>query len=221
MLGRQPRSIGLCRERDANVTHPTCPEPSEQPQFPGPDPLSPEEWRVLRSGLEIMARRALGAGPAAEDAVQETLARALTALRANRLEQRDKLGAFVAGIARHVIADVQRERQRVVPLPPDFADPSAPPDPLTQLLSQAERQRVRRGLASLSAADREVLRLSYFEGLTPAEIARRMAEPAPRIRKRKSRALDRLRRVLQRADRLLSRSRADPDETRGGVAIDE
>jgi DNA-directed RNA polymerase specialized sigma24 family protein len=38
-----------------------------------------------------------------------------------------------------------------------------------------------------------VLRLSFYEGLAPAEIAERLAEPAPRVRKRKARALDRLR----------------------------
>lgn len=202
------------------MTHLTDAEPTEPSPPSGSDPLSAEEWAVVRSGVEIMALRALGQGPASEDAVQETLARALAALRANRLEQRDKLGAFVAGIARHVIVDLQRERHRVIPFPSDVPDPRAPPDPLTQLVSEAEREQVRRGLAALSVVDREVLHLSYFEGLTPAEIAERMAEPAPRIRKRKSRALDRLRRVLHRTEAPRSRSRADPDETRGGVAND-
>jgi len=217
---RRTSFFWLCRHRDSSVTHQMDPEPAEQTPSLGPDPLSAEDWGVLRSGLEIMARRALGDGAAAEDAVQETLARTLTALRANRLERREKLGAFVAGIARHVIADLHRERSRVVPLLPGAADAGAAPDPLARLVSDGERRRVRRGLAALSETDREVLRLSYFEGLSPAEIARRVAEPAPRIRKRKSRALERLRRVLARPITHMSRSGTGPDKTRGDVAAD-
>lgn len=52
---------------------------------------------------------------------------------------------------------------------------------------------------ALPAADRELLRLSYFEGLEPAQIAERMGEVATRVRMRKSRALDRLRRAFLEA----------------------
>lgn len=212
--------LWFCRLRGTSVTHVTDPDSPKNSPAPGTDPLSAAEWGVLRSGLEIMARRALGGGAAAEDAVQETLSRALVALRANRLEQRERLGAFVAGIARHVIADAHRERGRTVPLSPEAGDPCEPPDPLARLVSEAERQRVRRGLAALSEVDREVLRLSYFEGLSPTEIAQRVAEPAPRIRKRKSRALERLRRLLSGTGAPVSRLRLSPDKTRRDVATE-
>ncbi len=162
----------------------------------------PEVIERLRLGLQIMALRALGDPEAAEEAVQETLVRALEALRDGRVGDPEKLGAFVRGIARHVIADIHRARQRAAPL---HAMPGAGPhstgdDPLTALITAEERERVRLALTQLSARDREILRLSFFEGLGPVDIAERSGEPALRVRKRKSRALSRLRRALLRKE---------------------
>ncbi len=155
----------------------------------------------LRLGLQIMALRALGDPEAAEEAVQETLVRALEALRDGRPRDPEKLGAFVRGIARHVIADAHHARQRSAPLDavPETQHGAGGNDPLSALISDEERDSVRRALARLSAADRDILHLSFFEGLTPLEIAERLGEPALRIRKRKSRALRRLREAFSRA----------------------
>ena len=69
-------------------------------------------------------------------------------------------------------------------------------DPLAALVSAAERARLRDALARLSHGDCELLRLSFFEAVTPTQLARRLGEPVERIRKRKSRALERLRRAF-------------------------
>ena len=66
-------------------------------------------------------------------------------------------------------------------------------DPLSLIISKQQREQLRVALADLSATDQEILHLSFFEGLSPAEIADHLNEPAERIRKRKSRALLRLR----------------------------
>jgi RNA polymerase sigma factor (sigma-70 family) len=149
----------------------------------------------LRPGLELLALRTLGSIDASREAVQETLARAVVALANGQPSDLDKLPAFVAGIARHVIVDMVRAARRVVPLDalPAGDPPSSSADALSALVSAAERSRVRAALALLPAPDRELLRLCYFEGLTPGEIAARLGEPAGRVRKRKSRALERLR----------------------------
>lgn len=154
----------------------------------------------LRLGLQIMALRALGDPEAAEEAVQETLVRALEALRDDRPRDPKKLGAFVRGIARHVIADACSARRRTAPLDavPESERVTSDDDPLSVLISDEERSGVRRALAQLSPADRDILHLSFFEGLNPAEIAERLGEPALRIRKRKSRALRRLREAFSR-----------------------
>jgi RNA polymerase sigma-70 factor (ECF subfamily) len=154
----------------------------------------------LRLGLQIMALRALRDPDAAEEAVQETLVRAVEALRDGRPGNPEKLGAFVRGIARHVIADVHRTHQRTTHLQdtPQAMHPTSGDDPLAALITAEERDHVRAALTQLSAGDREILQLSFFEGLTPVEIAERLGEPPLRIRKRKSRALNRVRRALLR-----------------------
>ena len=161
-------------------------------------PLEPDELDRLRAVLEIMAVRALGDMDAAEEAVQETLTRALQALRDGRLKEPDKLGAFVRGIARNVISEQIRDRKRLTELKTDPHSGTLPrsPDPLDLLISQDEEQRVHGAMSELAQSDQEILRLSFFEGLTPTDLAERLGEPAERIRKRKSRALARLRRAF-------------------------
>jgi len=154
-----------------------------------------EALERLRPGLQLMAVRSLGTADAAEEAVQETLARAVTALARDQLADPAKLPAFVAGIAR------QRARYRSVSLEslPVAAHPSYHPDALKALVLAEERARVRAALVSLSESDRDLLGLCYVEGLAPTEIAERTGEPAERIRKRKSRAMDRLREAFHGA----------------------
>ena len=152
----------------------------------------------FRPGLELLARRTLGSADASREAVQEALARAVVAIANGQPSDPEKLPAFVAGIARHVIVDMLRAERRVVPLDtlPAGEHPTSTADALTALVSAAERTRVRDALSQLSPSDRELLQLCYFEGLTPSEIAGRLGEPADRVRKRKSRALERLRRAF-------------------------
>lgn len=66
-------------------------------------------------------------------------------------------------------------------------------DPLAVLCSEEELSTVRAALASLTPSDRELITLCYFDGLSPTEIAKRLAAPPERIRQRKLRALQRLR----------------------------
>jgi RNA polymerase sigma factor (sigma-70 family) len=155
----------------------------------------------LRSGLHLLAVRALGTVDAAEEAVQETFARAVTALARDQLADPAKLPAFVAGIARHVVVDMVRARRRLVSLDalPSTAQPSHDPDTLGALVTAGEQARVRAALALLTVSDRDLLRLCYVEGLAPGEIAERTGEPPERIRKRKSRAMERLREAFHGA----------------------
>jgi len=165
---------------------------------PPPDPaaLLPH---TVEGGLLVVAVRSLGDVEEARDAVQEALSRALAAIRGDRLPPGVPLEAFVYGIARHVIADVQRRRVRERGAMGDPGDVAAPgPSALDVLVRAEEREAVVLALAVLPAADRELLERCFVQGERVAAIAARLGEPADRIRKRKSRALERLRERLRR-----------------------
>ena len=158
------------------------------------DPTLASLPQVLAGGLEIVAARALGDREDARDVVQETLARALAAIRDGRVPPGAPLEAFVYGIARHVIADVLRRRARDNVAAADPVGLAAPgPSALEALIRAEERALLSRALAVLSASERELLELCFVQGERAAAIAARLGEPADRVRKRKSRALERLR----------------------------
>lgn len=163
-----------------------------------PQRIDPETLECLRTGLRLIALRSLSDAEAAEEVVQETLARGLEALENGRLNDSDNLGAYFRGICHHVIVDTIRARQRITSLDalPERAYGNPSSDALHTLISEEQKARVVRALKELSPRSRECLRLSFYEGLKPAEVAARLGEPGPRIRKRRSRALQRLREVF-------------------------
>lgn len=166
---------------------------------PAPDPvrlLDERDVALLANGVRIIALRSLGDADAAGEVAQETVTRALRAISEGRLRDPRAIGGFVRGIARHVIADELRLRNRTVPLEPELTDPSGDSDPLEALVRAEQVAAVRRAMQQLSAADRRIIHLSFMDGLTPAAVAERLHEPAVRVRKRKSRALERLRAAL-------------------------
>jgi RNA polymerase sigma-70 factor (ECF subfamily) len=154
---------------------------------------SDADLELLRSGIRLMALRALGDPDAAEEVAQESLSRALDVIRCP--EKTANLGAYVAGIARHVIADRFRATARIVSIDSVNADTLRDDgtDVLTALCSEGELASVRLALRELSQEDRDLLRLCYFDGLTPTEVAKRTGVRADRIRQQKLRALLRLR----------------------------
>ena len=145
------------------------------------------ELERLRPGLRIIALRMLGDPDAADDAVQETLSRAVVAIEESRLADPTKLAAYVAGIARHVCSHVIRDRKDTTTLD-GFRDER--PDPLDSLISAAELAQLRRAFSSLSAVDRQLLREQFADHTAKTESV------SARVRKQKSRALARLRRAF-------------------------
>lgn len=156
----------------------------------------------MRSGLRIIALRALRDADLAEEAVQETLSRAVVALEEGRLDDPTRLGAYVAGIAHHVCLHMLRDRKDTVALEDQAGEPRGFPqlqtvhDPLEALISEGERERLRAAFDQLSQADQQLLRLCFHEDRSPTEIAAALSEPPERVRKRKSRALERLRQAF-------------------------
>jgi RNA polymerase sigma factor (sigma-70 family) len=193
----RPTHHGVLKSCAATPAPVTPPEPqSSRPEVAAAP--SAADLETLRGGLRILCLRALGDAEAAEEAVQETLARAVEALRGGRLADRAKLAAYVAGIARHVCSHTRRDEKRTVSLDalPNGSGPVVVVDPLDSLITAADADRLRAVFTSLSDADRRLLRLCYYEDRTPAEAAAVLGEPPERVRKRKERALERLRRAF-------------------------
>ncbi|NNM04164.1 MAG: sigma-70 family RNA polymerase sigma factor [Gemmatimonadetes bacterium] len=167
-----------------------------------PPSFDGERLEVLRSGLRIVALRSLGDLEAAEEAAQETLVRGLEALEQGRLENPQNPGAYFRGILRHVIADTIRQQRRTVSLEavPEIPVSNPSSDALQHLISGEQREAVAHGMAELSPRARECLRLCFFHGLPPREVAVRLGEPASRIRKRRSRALRQMGEILLRTE---------------------
>jgi len=142
---------------------------------PASDPVRAEFRAALAGGLEIIAVRALGNVDEAQDAVQETLSQALTAIRTGRVPPDVPIEAFVYGILRHVITDVHRRRAREGAMAVDPITLHAPdPSPLGALIAHEEREVESRALAELPAASTATRRSrsSRPRGLSPCSLRR-------------------------------------------------
>ncbi|MBI5082997.1 MAG: sigma-70 family RNA polymerase sigma factor [Acidobacteria bacterium] len=127
-----------------------------------------------------------------DDLTQETLLRSLEALRAGRLLDSERLGAFVLGIARNRCAEAFRQGAR---------QPAASLDEAEALASSVhapaeERLTVRKVMDALDSEDRRLLWLLLVEGYRPAEVSQMVRLSEEAIRQRKSRLLKRLAQAL-------------------------
>jgi RNA polymerase sigma factor (sigma-70 family) len=153
------------------------------------DPSAEEELVRLFSGrIALMARLRTRDAEAARDVTQDVLLAVFRALRSGQLREAERLTAFVYGIARNLINNHLRTRNRLPPedaLDDDLAAASLPDG-----LEDSERGAlVRRALAVLDSTDRRILLLTLIDGLKPAEIGARLGLSSEAVRTRKSRAL--------------------------------
>jgi RNA polymerase sigma factor (sigma-70 family) len=149
----------------------------------------------IGEGVEIVAARRLGCLEDARDAAQETVARLLERVRAGAVKTAAELAPIAYGIARHVIADVLRARAHTHA---ELAEhPAHQPDALDVLVQDEERAGVADALERLTPRDRDLLRRCFVDGERVERISAQLGEPAERIRKRKSRALQRLAAILR------------------------
>ena len=196
------------------------PDQAHDGSTPGPPDvvLSAEALERIRHGVRLLALHELGDAELADEVAQETLARLVQAIREGRLREASMVGAFARGVARHVVADVIRLRRRHVEIDAVGSHPTlaSQDDALAALVSADQTSRVRQALRELTDADRDLIRLIYFDGLTSEAVAARLGEPAARVRKRKERALERLRRAFLS---LTNRGEVVADTLRSGVGV--
>ena len=129
-------------------------------------------------------------GKADEDAVAEVFVRAWAGISSYRDVGRP-FGAWLFGIARHVIADEFRARSRTFPVaePPERAV-----EPMT-----AELLALREAIDRLPEDQRQVIELRYLAGLTNDEVAAAMEATPSAVNTKRWRALLVLRDVLKDA----------------------
>ena len=116
---------------------------------------------------------------AAEDLVQETFLRVWT--RAQAFDaQKGSIGPWLLAVARNRAIDYLRsaggrERNNV-----EFEETEHPSlfiDMEQGILDSDRARRVKAAVEKLSATERQVIELAYFEGLTQTEMAERMGQP--------------------------------------------
>lgn len=143
-----------------------------------------------------MATVVIGTTDGAGDAVQAATLRAWRARR--RIDPGQGFRAWYLRIVANTARNDRRSRTRRAALAVRVA--AAPTidaaTPEVAVVTATEREIVVRGLNRLSADDRLVLALRFFEELSQADIARVLDCPVGTVKSRLSRAMSRLRRVL-------------------------
>lgn len=162
----------------------------------------PDAWEALyrRSYRNLFgfARRRLFDDRVAEDAVSETMTRALDNI--DRFTwQGGGFDAWLYGIARNVVYELGRVRQRTTPLV-EVERPSTERGPEEQAVAGDEAAQLRRAFEQLGDDDREILELRVHGGLTAEEVGRLVGKQPGAVRMAQARALQRLRAILEEVD---------------------
>jgi RNA polymerase sigma factor (sigma-70 family) len=138
------------------------------------------------------------------DLAQDVLIAALQAVRAGSVNDPEKLGTYIQGIARNLANNYIRtrtiQRQREDELPPELGDRIAAPLRRADLDETEREKAVLRALEGLEASDRNVLRMT-LDGRQPREIAKFMNIRADLVRQRKLRAIQKIKDSMRKLSR--------------------
>jgi RNA polymerase sigma-70 factor (ECF subfamily) len=149
--------------------------------------------RYARSVFGLALRR-LGDRGRAEDAVQETFVSIWRAAKTYRPE-RGPGAPWLYAVARNAIVDRSRARSEpAVEVPDEPSDESGPGERAEQSWLQ---WRVHRALEELPPAEREVIDLAYWSGLSQSEVAERLGIPLGTVKTRTRSGLQRLAGILE------------------------
>ncbi|MGA3017212.1 MAG: sigma-70 family RNA polymerase sigma factor [Bryobacteraceae bacterium] len=139
---------------------------------------------------------------AAEDLVQETFLRVWT--RAQAFDARKgAIGPWLLAVARHRAIDYLRSaggRERNSVEFEETDHPSRFTDMEQGILTSDRARRVKAAVEKLSATQRQVIELAYFEGLTQTEMAERMGQPLGTVKTWVRSALKNLRDQISTAE---------------------
>jgi RNA polymerase sigma-70 factor (ECF subfamily) len=167
-----------------------------------------EAFGVLAAGavdrLYAIARAILRDTELAEDATQEALVRAWRDLPA--LRDVERFDAWLYRLIVRACADIGRHRRRwraeITVLPSEPAEPDRASD-------LADRDELERGLRRLSEAQRAVLILHFYIGLSPSETADALEIPVGTAKSRLHYAVEALRAAIEADKRSLMGARQE------------
>ena len=142
------------------------------------------------------ALRLLGNEQAAEDVVSETFYRLLRAFSAGG-GPRQHVRAYLYRIAHNLVMDHYRQEPLDVAevAVEDLAIRSSDPGPEAETVRLWEQAQARRMLWTLTADQRQVILLKFFEGWSNAEIAESIEKPVGAVKSLQHRALRSLHRM--------------------------
>lgn len=158
----------------------------------------PDAWEAIyrRAYPRLFAfvRRRLATEDQAEDAVSETMTRAMRGIDGFTWVGAG-IDGWLFGIARNVVLETYRESSRT--LPQDSAAwaeaAESGSDPVDQMLGDEETRDLRRAFGRLAPADRELLELRVVAGLDSGQVGEMLGRLPGAVRTAQSRALGRLR----------------------------
>ena len=152
----------------------------------------------------------------AQDVAQDAFVTAWRDL--DRLRDAERVGSWVAGIARNLASNAARHRARRCADAPPLESPPVP-TPEDEVVGREDRELVQRALAGVPAAHREVLVLYYIDGESIARIAASLGIRDDLVKQRLSRGRRALREaVAQRVEVALARVRPGRSFRAGVVA---
>jgi RNA polymerase sigma factor (sigma-70 family) len=170
------------------------PDPQLAARIARGDSAAEDEFvRTFARPIRHLLRHRLPSAEGIDDLCQDALCAALLHLRHDDLRARDRLAAYVWGIARNLArAHTRRSREQVAAAALDPPDPGG--DPERPLRAREDHERLANCIAILAPRDRELLAGLLREEDKPAACAR-LGVSASGYDVAKFRALQRLRRA--------------------------
>ncbi|MCW5659238.1 MAG: sigma-70 family RNA polymerase sigma factor [Burkholderiaceae bacterium] len=151
-------------------------------------------YRLLAPRVRRYGQRHLRDDHLAEDLMQHVMALALEKLRANAIDEPQRIVSFVLGACRMTVTDLQRSQRRRDEILQRHADELPMAD--IHVAPRLDHERVARCLERLSERERAVLVLSFYDEQPADEVGRSLGLSAGNVRVIRHRGLHNLRRCV-------------------------
>jgi len=139
--------------------------------------------------VRLYGLRHLRSDDAAQELTQRVVVRAIEKLRKGEVNQPERIGSFVLGVAKLTALEMRRAAQRETPTLPETIEVEVPPafsEPLAL-------DRLAGCLQALSERGRSVLVLTFFQQQTAQEICSALSMSTSNVRVVRHRAIEQLR----------------------------